>query len=53
MNLFIQFSRAEYPCAMSSLPTDLRPRGNGLIFRKEWPFTEMLNFHLLKVKYIL
>jgi len=38
-----------YPCEVTSLPIDLRPRGNGLIFRKNWPYTQLFNYHLLKM----
>ena len=39
----------EYPCTITSVPRDYRKIGNGLIFRKGWPYTKLINYNLLKV----
>ena len=39
----------EYPCTITSVPRDYRKIGNGLIFRKSWPYTKLINYNLLKV----
>ena len=40
----------EWSCGISSVKVDYRPITNGLIFRKNWPFTELINHHLLILK---
>lgn len=37
-----------YPCQVRSLPKDFRTVGNGLVFRKHWPYTELFNHYLLE-----
>ena len=41
--------RPEYPCSLMSIPRDYRKIGNGLLFQKQWPYTKLINYHLLKV----
>ncbi len=40
----------EYPCEIMSVPRDFRKIGNGLIFQKGWAYTNLINFHLHKVR---
>ena len=41
--------RPDYPCLITSIPKDYRKIGNGYIFQKNWPYKELINFHLLKM----
>ena len=38
-----------YPCLITSVPKDYRKIGNGYIFQKDWPYKDLINFHLLKM----
>ena len=39
----------EYPCTISSVPIDYRKLGNGMVFQRNWAYSKLINFHLLKV----
>ena len=41
-----------YPCQVSSVPVDYRKTGNGLVFQKNWPYTDLINNHLAKVGFL-
>ena len=41
--------RDDYPCLITSVPKDYRKIGNGYIFQKDWPYKDLINFHLLKM----
>ena len=41
--------RPDYPCLITSIPKDYRKIGNGYIFQKNWPYKDLINFHLLKM----
>ena len=36
-------------CQVSSLDQDFRPVGNGMVFRKRWPYTKILDYYFLEV----
>ena len=38
-----------YPCEVASIAKDYRKIGNGFIFQQNWPYTRLINFHILKV----
>ena len=40
----------EWTCKVASVKMDYRTVSNGLIFQKNWKFTEIFNYHLLKLK---
>ena len=42
-------TRSDYPCLITSVPKDYRKIGNGYIFQKDWPYKDLINFHLLKM----
>ena len=42
-------TRSDYPCLITSVPIDYRKIGNGYIFQKDWPYKDLINFHLLKM----
>ena len=41
-----------YPCSLTEIQTHgkMAIRNDGMIFKKDWPFTELFNFHLLIMK---
>ena len=36
-------------CQVTTLDQDLRPVGNGMVFKKGWRYTKVLNYHFKKV----
>ena len=40
----------EFPCKITSLPEEYMKVGVGMIFQKNWPYTDLLNFHFIKVR---
>ena len=43
-------SLPEWSCSMSSVKTDYRKVGNGLVLQKNWKFADIVNSHLLRLK---
>ena len=43
----------EYPCKLKSVPGDYRKIGNGMLFQKDWPYTNLINYHLYNVRMYL
>ena len=43
-------SLPEYPCKIMSVPRDYRKTGNGFVYQKNWPYTNLMNFQMIKVK---
>ena len=33
-----------------SVPRDYRKTGNGFVYQKNWPYTNLMNFQMIKVK---
>ena len=42
-----------YPCEIASIAKDYRKIGNGFIFQQNWPYTRLINFHILKVPILI
>ncbi len=42
--------RNSHVCDVSTLDKDYRPVGNGMVFAKGWAYTELFNYHFLKVR---
>ena len=40
----------EYPCKLKSVPGDYHKIGNGMLFQKDWPYTNLINYHLYNVR---
>ena len=38
-----------FPCQIATLDQDFREIGNGMVFRKGWPYTKILNYYFLEV----
>ena len=36
-------------CQVTTLDQDLRPVGNGMVFRKGWPYTKVLDYYFKQV----
>ena len=48
----LQYGRhdPDYPCKLSSVAKDVYRLNTGMIYQKNWPYTRLLNQHILKLK---
>ena len=42
-----------YPCRIEAVRRSYRKIDNGMVFQKNWPFTKLFNYHLLRLVSVL
>ena len=43
-------SYPDYPCKLAAVNKNLGLVGTGMVYQKNWPYTKLLNLHMLKLK---